>query len=535
MSLVYIYFALSALLNAVVSTVLGLFILFKDKRSNINRTFALFCFGVAAWSYAYIFWPLAKTAEGTLLSFRLLHFGACFVSVFYLHFVVNWLGLYKQKKHIIRFGYSLAVLFALTVFTPLFIKDMVPKFSMRYWAEPGILYHFYLMMFFGFFFYSSYIVLKEYRRETGVKKNQLRLILTGMTLSFFGGSTNYFLWYNINIPPYGNILAASFVVCTAYAIVKYNLMNIRIIAVEVFATAIVIITGIQIFLSGNVTDIILRSVFFLLILFFGILLVKGTIQEVRRREEMELLSEQLAEANEKLKELDKAKTDFLSIASHQLRSPLTVTKMGISALLDGTFGPIKEEKQKYALGKIFESNERLIGLVNDFLNISRIEMGKIQYDLKPGDLKKTIESVCEELKPKAESKKLKLVCEKSKESLPAINFDEEKIRQVLVNLVDNSIKYTDKGKIVCGIQKKGQEVKFHIKDTGRGMKPEEMRIIFEKFRMGRSSTLRERAESSGFGLFVAKTFIEAHKGKIWAESAGENKGSAFYFTLPVKV
>jgi hypothetical protein len=212
----YTYFSLSALFNAVVSTIFGLYIWSINRKHPVNITFSLFCFGVAVWSYPYIFWPLAKTAQGALLAFQLLHIGSCYVSIFYFHFIVTWLYLYPKKKKIVYVGYTLATFFTLFVFSPLFIKDMVPRFSMRYWAEPGILYHFYLLMFFGYFFYASYLLVKNYWQEAGFKKYQMKFVLVGMVLSFLGGSTNYFLWYDINFPPYGNILASSFILFTGY-------------------------------------------------------------------------------------------------------------------------------------------------------------------------------------------------------------------------------------------------------------------------------------------------------------------------------
>ncbi|HRY60352.1 MAG TPA: ATP-binding protein [Patescibacteria group bacterium] len=225
----YLYFAFTGLFNAIVSTLLGIFVFFNNSKNNINRSFALFCLFFTMWSAAYIFWPLSQNAEGTLLSFRLLHIGAAYVSVAYLHFVCNFLDVYKQKKVIVIIGYILASILVPFIFTPYFIADMVPIFSMRFWAVPGILYHFYLVHFFGYFAYSSYLLFKSYKKLLGVKKVQILYILVGFVLAFFGGSTNYFLWYKINIPPYLNILACSFVVFTAYAIVKTRFLDIKFV------------------------------------------------------------------------------------------------------------------------------------------------------------------------------------------------------------------------------------------------------------------------------------------------------------------
>ncbi|MFA5248381.1 MAG: ATP-binding protein [Patescibacteria group bacterium] len=225
----YLYFAFSALFNAIVSLLLGIFVFLKNKKSKVNSGFAFFCISVAVWSIFYIGWPLSATSSQTLFWFRLLHIGASFTPITYFHFVVNWLNLYKRKRMFVFMGYLLAVLFSVSVFSPYFIVDMVPKFSLRFWAEPGIIYHFYLFYFFGYVVFSSILLYLNYKKTSGIKKHQIKLILAGIALSFIGGSTNYFLWYNINIPPYGNILASSFVAFTAYAIIRYRFMDVRIV------------------------------------------------------------------------------------------------------------------------------------------------------------------------------------------------------------------------------------------------------------------------------------------------------------------
>ncbi len=230
----YSFFVFSAVFNGVVSTLLGIFIFLKNKKSEVNRGFVYFCAAVAIWSFFYIGWPLAKNAEDTLFWFRLLHIGACFTPITYFHFVANWLGLWRQKRILIWLGYALAVFFSLFVFSDYFIAGMVPKFNMRFWAEPGLIYHFYLLYFFVYVLFSSFLLYSKHKTSSGIKKNQTKIILIGIALSFIGGSTNYFLWYNINIPPFGNILASSFVIFTAFAIIKYRFMDIRIVARKSF-------------------------------------------------------------------------------------------------------------------------------------------------------------------------------------------------------------------------------------------------------------------------------------------------------------
>ena len=224
-----LYFSLSAAFNALMGIILCILIWqnVKDKRDKVKITFSALCLSVAAWSIPYLFWPLAKTKESALLSFQLLHIGSSFASAAYLHFVVSWLNIKKQKI-VIQAGYLLALFFALSIFSPLFIRKMVPKFSMQWWAVPGPLYHLYLIYFFSFALYATILLIIYYFKTAGIQKNQILLILIGISLSFLGGSTNYFLWYNINIPPFGNILASSHVVFAFYAIVRYRFMDLRI-------------------------------------------------------------------------------------------------------------------------------------------------------------------------------------------------------------------------------------------------------------------------------------------------------------------
>ena len=225
----YLYFSFSGLFIALVSLFLGVLVLWRNPRSAVNRTFSLFCLTIVVWAAAYVFWPLAQTADGTLMAFQVLHLGACFIPVAYYHFVTRWLGIYERKRAIVFLGYLTAAAIAATIPTAFFIKRMVPQLGMRFWADPGPLYFSYLALFFGFFLFSSYLLYRGYRQESGIKKQQIKYVLIGIVLGFAGGSTNYLLWFDIRIPPYGNILASAFVIFTAYSILRYRLLDMRLI------------------------------------------------------------------------------------------------------------------------------------------------------------------------------------------------------------------------------------------------------------------------------------------------------------------
>ncbi len=252
---------------------------------------------------------------------------------------------------------------------------------------------------------------------------------------------------------------------------------------------------------------------------------------VKLVKEVDRATHELKQANDELKTLDRAKSDFISIASHQLRTPLTVIKGYGSMMLEGSFGqmpaPIKDNVQK-----IYDSNERLINLVEDLLNVSRIESGRLQFNFELGQLDEMIASVVEELTANAAKKNLFLKFNKPKKAFPAIKMDKTKLRQVAINLIDNAIKYTEKGGITIDLIQEGDKLKFCVADTGMGIKAEEIPNLFKKFSRGEETSIIH-TEGTGLGLYVGKMMIEAHGGRIWAESDGEGKGSRFCFELPI--
>jgi len=247
--------------------------------------------------------------------------------------------------------------------------------------------------------------------------------------------------------------------------------------------------------------------------------------------EVEKATASLRRANAKLKQLDEAKSEFVSIASHQLRTPLTIIKGYISIMLEGGFGSFSEGARD-SLEKVYESNERLIRLVENLLNISRIESGRLKFNFEASNLTELLSGVVEELESVADKKNIELVFKVQKKNLPLVNIDREKIRQVAMNLVDNAIKYSQKGKITISVKLDKENMLVSVADHGMGMSKDDQLSLFEKFSRGTDVSL-VHTDGTGLGLYVAKQMIKAHGGRIWAESSGLGRGSKFYFSLPV--
>lgn len=251
------------------------------------------------------------------------------------------------------------------------------------------------------------------------------------------------------------------------------------------------------------------------------------------KQEIEIATTDLLSANEKLKKLDVAKSEFISIASHQLRTPLTAIKGYISMMIEGDFGELTKVEQE-ALEKVFNSNERLIKLVENLLNVSRIESGRLQFNFEEVQLETMVESVMDELSNYAKKKDLTLEYKKPETPLPKVNIDDEKIRQVVMNLIDNAIKYTKQGTVTVSLAQVENNLEFRVSDSGMGISPTDLPNLFQKFSRGTGASLTH-TEGTGLGLYVARQMIEAHQGKIWAESKGEAMGSRFCFKLPISI
>jgi len=243
-------------------------------------------------------------------------------------------------------------------------------------------------------------------------------------------------------------------------------------------------------------------------------------------------NDQLEVANKHLQELDRAKSEFVSIASHQLRTPMTGIMGYLSMMTQGDFGKVKPEHQKILTDLLSES-QRMIRLINQFLNVSKIEAGKFTYTWKPTQFEDLVEHVVKEVEKPAADKGLKLSVKMPKKKLPIIQADMDKVEDVILNLLDNAIKYTAKGTITAIVSLDNDQVHFAVKDSGIGIKPQDANELFNKFVRG-SGIAQIHPDGSGLGLFIAKSIVDAHGGKIWTESEGEGKGSTFQFTLPMK-
>lgn len=245
-----------------------------------------------------------------------------------------------------------------------------------------------------------------------------------------------------------------------------------------------------------------------------------------------LLYQKIQDANERLKEIDRLKDEFVSLASHELRTPMTIIKNYLWMLMHDPNLQLSQKQTEY-LSRAYSSTDRLILLVNDMLNVSRIESGRFTVNFEKTDLIALIQDTIAELEPRGQELGIKLLTQQPP-TLKAVKADPQRIKQVLINLIGNSLKFTPEGgTITTIIEAKENEILIQVTDTGAGMTAEDISKLFQKFgTVGNEFLQKKNTQGTGLGLYITKSIIKLHGGRIWAESAGENKGATFSFTLP---
>ena len=233
-----------------------------------------------------------------------------------------------------------------------------------------------------------------------------------------------------------------------------------------------------------------------------------------------------------MEELDKQKSEFISIASHQLRTPLTAIRGYISLALEGAYGKVQGTPIEDIMNKMYTIDLRLSQLVEDLLNVSKIEAGKVQYKWENVTLEPVVSELYDMFTVLAEKKGLKLHFNKPESVLPTMKIDVNKIKEILSNLIDNAIKYTEHGSVTIHIEQDATVARIVIEDTGIGISKEDVDRLFGKF-IRTETTQKMDSGGSGLGLFVGKTFVEGHGGRVYATSEGVGKGSSFIVELPL--
>jgi signal transduction histidine kinase len=467
----YIYLFISAIFTGVTSIILGTLVYFGDTKNKINKLFGIMCLFLAIWSFGYFFPIVQDNKELSLLSFRLLHVGALFIAPSHFHFTCVFLGIGEQKKKFIIFGYLINLFFLFFIPTRFFIEDIVPKGNFVYWAEPGIAYHFWLALWMSYVAGFVYLFFSYIKKTTGIYKQQIKYLWIGSMITFGGGITNFLLFYDINIPPYANILAAAQSIILAYNII---------------------------------------------------------LQQFRKEVE---LRKELQEKNQKLESIIIQQSDFIAASTHELRTPLSIVDVYLKGLKK--FLPKKTTAEQF-YDTTCKAVQKLINLARRILDVQLHDRNRVELKLEKINTEKFLRSIYTEINKTATEKVITLQFKNKLKKKIEIEIDQTQISHVIRDLLANALKFVPKngtGKIILQVEELDSDnIKISVIDNGCGVPKNTKQIIFEKFRSNHMSD----GNGMGLGLYLCKKIIELHQGKIWHED-NHKGGSIFQIQLPKKL
>ncbi len=522
---------------------LGVAILLQTKRSFDAATFFFITLAFSLLSAANYF-AITTNLDKALYWIRFEMFFAAihtFLFFVFVHIFTKESYPYSLKRSLVFAGAFLVILW-ISLSPYLFSGIELSTATNSVETLPGKFFPIYAFWLFGTMLLSMRKVVKTYKHSEGTLREQWKYMLYGSFTTYLALIIFNFVFaaffHNTTMLKYTPLYSLPIVIATAYAIINHNLFNMKILATEAFVSILVVVFFAKIIISETIADRIVETMIFTATALFGMFLVRSVKEEVRANEEVRVLAKRLTESNwelartnERLRIIDQRKSEFVSIVSHQLRTPITAIKGYASMILEKSYGNVPESLNA-PIEKIFLSSKRLAEMVNDFLDLSKIEQGKMSYNFTSVNIKKMLEDIEEEFSPIAKKKGLILIFEAGGDDGFTVTADEGKIRQIFTNLIDNSIKYTPSGSVAISLEKNNKEGKVivRIKDTGIGLSQDDIHHLFGKFARGEGGQ-KQFTDGSGLGLYVAKKMIEAHHGKIWVDSPGIGKGSEFAVEL----
>lgn len=537
-------FFFSDLRNIVITAIdiVGIFLAFwvyaSNPKEKTTKGFLFMVFSILSWITFYHFASMQKYADSSLLLFRLANGSVFLFFISYYFFIVRW---FLEKDKLYRILGWLVLLYGLffgsiSVFTNLIVTST----EFKNWGG------FPLFSSWGWFVFYGHVILltilinivlvRSYAVSSQENKTKIQYFLSGLVFfAVFNFIFNVVLpifWGNYKYYYFGNYSTIVLLVLTAYAIVKRQLFNIKVIATESVVVVLSIGLLIEVFVSNSVVETLVKAIIWLLATYGGYQLIKSVKVEIKQREDLAVLAKQLEDANNHLKEIDKLKDDFLSMASHELNTPIAAIEGYLSMILqEGMGGKIPDKAREY-LQTVFTSSQRLASLVKDLLNVSRIESGRIHIIYEQKQITAVIDQAIMEVMSKAREAKHSLTFEKPIKPIPLTYFDVTRVTEIMINMLGNSIKYTPPGgKIVVKAVSDDKKIVVSVEDNGKGIPKDRVNAVFQKFTQ--VDVMKDEVKGTGLGMYIAKKFIELMNGQIWFQSPGENKGTTFYISLPV--
>ncbi len=520
----------------------GVFLAFwvyaSNPKEKTTRGFLFMVFSILSWITFYHFASMQKYEGSSLLLFRFANGSVFLFFISYYFFIVRW---FLEKEKFYKILGWLVLLYGLvfgsiSVFTNLIVTST----EFKSWGGFPLFSNWGWLVFYGHVILLTILInivlVRSYEASSQENKTKIQYFLSGLVFfAVFNFIFNVILpifWGNYKYYYFGNYSTIVLLILTAYAIVKHQLFNIKVIATESVVVVLSIGLLIEVFVSNNTAETVIKAIIWILATYGGWQLIKSVKVEIKQREDLAVLAKQLEDANSHLKEIDKLKDDFLSMASHELNTPIAAIEGYLSMILQEGMGGKIPPKAKEYLESVFKSSQRLANLVKDLLNVSRIESGRIHIIYEQKQITDIIDQSIMEVMSKAREAKHTLTFEKPAKMPPLTYFDVTRVTEILINMLGNSIKYTPPGgTIIVRVVNDDKKIVVSVADNGKGIPKERTQAVFEKFTQ--VDVMKDEVKGTGLGMYIAKKFIELMNGQIWFQSPGVNKGTTFFFSLPV--
>lgn len=530
--------------TALVALLFGAYIFLRSKTKRLlGGTLFAVCILFAFWSFFDLISWFAFLGSGEMMfAWSVLDF----LALLFFCFGYYFLYVFIKNTDIPRWQLLTGIILISPIFVTTLLGLNLTLFDANIceaWENDSIIWYQYVAE--GFVLLSCILLAITSYIRTRNHKEREKIVLSSLGIILFLGffftaafSVSLLVNYDIveyayNFGIYGLFGMPILLIFLGYLVVKHQVFNIKLIGAQAIIITLVLLDASQAFFSSSRAELMVNIFTILLVILFGSFLVRSVKQEIRSSERNEALAKDLAHANSRLRELDRQKSEFVSIASHQLRSPLTSIRGYASMLLEGSYGKLPP-KVIETVQRIQESSGFMALSIEDFLNVSRIEQGRMKYEIAEVNVLDMARNITDEMRPAAIKKGLMLLFRSKVDGKGIAHVDPGKMRQVIYNLIDNSLKYTQKGSVSVFVEDNPSEKKLilSVTDTGVGMSEETRRRLFDKFVRAKNAN-SINVSGTGLGLYVARQMIEAMQGKISAQSPGEGEGSSFVVELPL--
>jgi signal transduction histidine kinase len=518
--------------TALIALFLGLFVYFKNRDALVAKILLFISLAFSLWAALDISMWLEHDSRLIMFSWSIVNLVEMLVSASTLYFSYVFLSkkdLQPIYKMIIG---TMLLVFAVLVPTSLNISGF--DITNCEATQGNLTYYFYSLEILFLLVLVIYLIQRIF---TTAQKDRKMTVLFSIGVFFFlasfsGANILGSFTENWQILQYGLFGMPVFMAFLAYLIVQYKVFDIKLFTANVLVVGIAILIASQYFFIQNPTNRILNGITLSLVIIFGWWLASSVRREIEQKEKLAVLAKELESANDHLKEVDKLKDDFLSMASHELNTPIAAIEGYLSMILvEGLGGKIPDKARGY-LESVFKSSQRLANMVKDLLNVSRIESNRIHVVYEEKQVEEIINQAILEVASKAREAKHTLTFDEPKHKMPTTWLDVTRITEVLINMLGNSIKYTDPGgKIKVGCVTDGDKIVVSVADNGKGIPKDRHHVVFEKF--SQVDVMKDQVKGTGLGMYISQKFVELHKGKIWFHSDGADKGTTFFFSLPI--